>query len=49
MAFEAWARIGPTCGEFRRSITTAGESVFLGHTEPQRLIHDLEVLTKAGR
>jgi len=30
-------------------ITTAGESVFLGHTEPQRLIHDLEVLTKAGR
>jgi len=30
-------------------IATARGSVFLGHTEPQRLIHDLEVLTKAGR
>jgi hypothetical protein len=30
-------------------IATARGSVFLGHAEPQRLIHDLDVLTKAGR
>jgi hypothetical protein len=30
-------------------IATAGGSVFLGHAQPQRLIHDLDVLTKAGR
>jgi energy-coupling factor transporter transmembrane protein EcfT len=30
-------------------IATAGGSVFLGHAEPQRLIHDLDVLTKAER
>jgi Protein of unknown function (DUF1648) len=30
-------------------IATAGGSVFLGHAEPERLIHDLDVLTKAGR
>jgi len=29
-------------------IRTDGGSVFLGHTEPQRLIHDLDVLTKAA-
>jgi hypothetical protein len=30
-------------------IATAKGSVFLGHAEPQRLLHDLDVLTKAGR
>ena len=30
-------------------IATARGSVLLGHAEPQRLIHDLDVLTKAGR
>jgi hypothetical protein len=30
-------------------IATARGCVFLGHAEPQRLIHDLDVLTKAGR
>ena len=28
-------------------IATSGGSVFLGHTEPQRLVHDLDVLTGA--
>ena len=30
-------------------ISTTGGSVFLGHAEPQRLIHDLDVLTGAER
>jgi len=30
-------------------ITTTGGSVFLGHAEPQRLLHDLDVLTGVAR